>query len=86
MVARNTTTRDRHRREIAKGKPDCALCGEPIDYTLPHTDLRSFVVDHIVPYKVSQDDTLANKQAAHSDCNRETSSTIPGRANSAATP
>lgn len=31
---RNTTTRDRHRAIIARGKPDCSLCGEPIDYTL----------------------------------------------------
>lgn len=31
---RNTTTRDRHRHTIARGRPPCALCGEPIDYTL----------------------------------------------------
>lgn len=33
-MRRNTTIRDRHRQAIAKGKPPCALCGKPIDYTL----------------------------------------------------
>lgn len=31
---RNTTIRDRHRKAIAAGQPPCALCGDPIDYTL----------------------------------------------------
>ena len=31
---RNTAFRDKHRATIAKGRPPCALCGEPIDYTL----------------------------------------------------
>lgn len=72
-TGRNTTTRDRHRKEIAKDEPDCGICFEPIDYTLPHTHPRSFVVDHIIPFVMSQDDTVANKQAAHRDCNRDKS-------------
>lgn len=76
-MARNTTIRDRHRHAIAKDQPPCGICGGDIDYTLPHTDLKSFVVDHIVPFKVSQDDTLGNKQAAHRDCNRDKSNAIP---------
>lgn len=67
---RNTATRDRHRRTIARAEPPCALCGEPIDYTLSHPDPRSFVVDHIVPLARGGADTLANKQPAHRDCNR----------------
>lgn len=78
MATRNTTTRDRHRRTIAKDKPDCALCGEPIDYTLPHTDPRSFVVDHILPiHKGGDEHDINNKQAAHRDCNRAKSNTVP---------
>ena len=73
---RNTTTRDRHRKAIAQGKPPCGICGEPIDYQLPHTDPRSFVVDHIIPLSASDDDSLANKQAAHRDCNRDKSNTM----------
>jgi hypothetical protein len=65
MAARSTTIRDRHRRTIAKTQPPCGICGQPIDYTLPHTDLRSYVVDHILPIHKGGDDALANKQAAH---------------------
>lgn len=70
MVQRNTATRDRHRATIARGKPPCALCHEAIDYSLPHTDPRSYVVDHIVPLDRGGPDTLDNKQPAHRDCNR----------------
>lgn len=69
MVARNTATRDRHRRQIAKGEPPCGICGEDIDYTLPHHDRREYVVDHIVPLSRGGADTLDNKQPAHRDCN-----------------
>lgn len=73
---RNTTTRDRHRAAIARGRPPCGLCGEAIDYSLgfvtgddgvrrPHPMM--YVVDHVDP---NGPDTLANKQAAHWRCNR----------------
>lgn len=67
---RPTTIRDRHRAAIARTKPPCGICGEPIDYALPWTDPRAFVVDHIVSLHRGGPDTLANKQAAHRDCNR----------------
>lgn len=70
MAARNTATRDRHRTTIARSKPPCALCGQPIDYTLPHTDPMSYVVDHVIPLNRGGTDTLANKQPAHRTCNR----------------
>ena len=76
-TGRNTTIRDRHRATIAKGKPACGICGEPIDYTLPHTDPQSYVVDHIVPYSASKDDTSSNKQPAHNACNAAKSDTVP---------
>lgn len=71
MVARNTTTRDQHRAAISRGKPDCGICGEPIDYALKSPDPGSFEVDHIVPIAAGGDDALSNKQAAHRRCNRE---------------
>lgn len=73
MVNRDTTIRDRHRAAIARNQPPCALCGQPIDYRLPHTDPGSFVVDHIIPLNRGGTDTLANKQPAHRSCNREKS-------------
>ena len=66
---RNTTTRDRHRSVIARGKPDCALCRLPIDYTIKYPDAKSYVVDHIDPWVSSNNDELSNKQPAHADCN-----------------
>lgn len=79
---RNTTIRDRHRREIAKNQPDCGICGEPIDYTLKHPDPRSYVVDHILPIKhggldeLFMPDGTPQKQAAHRECNRAKSDTL----------
>lgn len=69
-TGRNTTIRDQHRRAIRRTKPPCGICEQEIDYSLPHTDPRSFVVDHIVPFAKGGPDTLENKQAAHRDCNR----------------
>ena len=68
-MPRNTATRDRHRSVIARDKPDCALCGEPIDYTLKYPHPKSFVVDHVIPVALGGPDTLDNKQAACADCN-----------------
>lgn len=69
-AARSTTIRDRHRKSIARDRPDCGICNEPIDYALPYLHPRSFVVDHILPRRHGGLDVLENKQAAHRDCNR----------------
>jgi 5-methylcytosine-specific restriction endonuclease McrA len=67
---RNTTQRDKDRARIAKNKPNCGICGEPIDYTLKWPDPRCFVVDHIKPLHLGGADTIGNKQAAHNiPCN-----------------
>lgn len=79
MAQRNTTIRDRHRHHIARTKPPCGICRDPIDYTLrfdtnaagkriPHP--LSFTVDHVMPLNKGGTDTLDNKQAAHWLCNR----------------
>lgn len=78
MAQRNTATRDRHRALIARGRPPCALCGEPIDYALRWPDPRCFVVDHKVPLHRGGADTLGNKQAAHRDCNRAKGARLDG--------
>lgn len=70
---RNTTTRDRHRRTIARTKPPCGICGEPIDYALHYLDPMAYTVDHIHPVAKGGSDELDNKQAAHRKCNRDKS-------------
>jgi 5-methylcytosine-specific restriction endonuclease McrA len=70
MATRNTTQRDRDRAVIRRHKPPCGICKGEIDYTLPHLDPMSYVVDHIVPLNRGGLDTLDNKQAAHRSCNR----------------
>ena len=69
MVRRNSATRDRHRARIRRDAPACHICGKPIDYTLPHLDPWSFVIDHVKPLAKGGDDTLANIKAAHRECN-----------------
>ena len=70
MTTRSTTTRDQHRAVIRRTKPDCGICGQPIDYDMPYLDPMSYTVDHIVPWSHGGDDTIDNKQAAHRICNR----------------
>ena len=66
---RNSAQRDRDRDTIRRSGAGCHICGKPIDYTLPYLHPQSFVVDHVVPLAKDGPDTLANKKAAHRDCN-----------------
>lgn len=70
---RDTTTRDRHRRVIARLKPPCGICGLDIDYALHYLDPMAYTVDHIHPLAKGGRDELDNKQAAHRKCNRDKS-------------
>lgn len=74
---RSTTRRDRHRRIIARGRPPCALCHEPIDYEASFGEPRSFVVDHVIPINRGGSDLLDNKQPAHFKCNTDKSDSLP---------
>ena len=69
MSARSTTRRDKDRATIKRGRPDCHICGKPIDYTLPYLDPGEFVVDHVVPLARGGADHISNKKAAHRSCN-----------------
>ena len=80
-TGRSTTIRDRHRKIIARGKPPCGICHQPIDYDITdHLDPAAYVVDHIIPLIKGGADTLDNKQAAHRACNRTKSDTMPDEA------
>lgn len=54
----------------AQGNP-CALCGKPIDYSLPARHPMSFEVDEIVPVSLGGSPySRDNVQAAHRICNQ----------------
>ena len=57
---RDTAQRNRDRARIRRDQPACAICGQPIDYTLPYLDPGEFVVDHIVPLSKGGQDRLEN--------------------------
>jgi 5-methylcytosine-specific restriction endonuclease McrA len=69
VTQRNSTQRDRLRRRIARDRPNCHLCGEAIDYDLPHLDPGAFVIDHVIPLTKGGTDTIDNVKAAHRSCN-----------------
>jgi 5-methylcytosine-specific restriction endonuclease McrA len=66
---RNTNRRDNHRRRMARGRPDCALCGEPINYQAHYLDPKSFTIDHIVPLARGGQDVFENIQPSCRACN-----------------
>lgn len=62
----------------AQGLP-CALCGMPIDYSLPARHPLSFEVDEIVPVSLGGSPySIGNTQPAHRICNQRKSNRPPG--------
>ena len=57
------------RAAIARTKPNCHICGQPINYTLHHLDPYAYVIDHVTPLALGGTDTLDNVRAAHRICN-----------------
>lgn len=73
---RNTATRDKHRKIIARDQPPCHWCGDPIDYTAHHHDPRAFQIDHVTPLDRGGEDVLDNLVPSHRACNRAKSNKI----------
>jgi 5-methylcytosine-specific restriction endonuclease McrA len=65
MTKRDGVRAKRFRSAIARSKPACHICGLPIIYGLPHTDPKSFVIDHVIPLHKGGEDALSNIRAAH---------------------
>lgn len=67
----NSSRRNKIRARIkAEGEP-CALCGLPIDYSLPPGDPMAFEVDEIVPVSLGGNPLdITNCQAVHRICNQ----------------
>lgn len=51
----NTTIRDRHRKFIARNQPDCGICGDLVDKTIPAGQPGSPEVDEIIPVSLGGD-------------------------------
>lgn len=68
--ARNGDRRRKLRARLrALGLP-CALCGQPIDYSLPAGDPMSFEVDEIIPVSLGGSELdWRNLQPTHRICN-----------------
>ena len=68
---------EKHRRIILAQQDVCALCGKPVDKTLPFPDPFSATVDHIIPVaKGGHPSALDNLQLAHLICNQVKSSKL----------
>ena len=62
-------------------RPTCAICGAPIDYSLPAGDPWCFEVDHAVPIARGGDPwSYGNLQATHRICNQCKGKRMPGDA------
>lgn len=77
----NGHQRNKLRETIKRKQEPCAICGMPIDYSLPYGDPWSFEVDEIIPvsrwkefgYSSAKACALDinNCQAAHRICNQK---------------
>jgi len=87
----NWQKKNRARRSKKRGQPSesyttgqiaerdgyrCGLCRRKVDMTLRRPNLRSASIDHIVPLSKGGDDTRANVQLAHLDCNIKKSNAV----------
>lgn len=58
------------RKKILMAQDTCAICGQPVDKSLPRTDPMSPTVDHIIsPKHGGHPWALDNLQLAHRRCN-----------------
>ena len=69
MPKRNKTQQAIDRRRVAAAKPNCHICGLPIDFTLKTPDPMSYELDHVIPLHKGGEDHIRNKAASHRACN-----------------
>ena len=63
-------------RVKAEGRP-CAICGQPIDYSLPACHPLSYELDEIVPFSLGGSAIdYDNVQATHRICNQRKSNKV----------
>lgn len=63
---------EKNKRRILASQGVCAICGLPVDKTLPFPDPMSPTVDHIIPIaKGGHPSDISNLQLAHLYCNNQ---------------
>lgn len=69
---RDRRLKQEHRRRCRAANLPCALCGDPIDYSLPPTSPHAFQSDHRIPVSVRPDlgYHASLLQPSHASCNR----------------
>lgn len=66
----NHYRREKLKKRVFAGKPDCYLCGEPIDYSLPAGLPGSPEMDDLIPVSKGGDPLdVNNLKATHKACN-----------------
>jgi len=68
------TAYEKNRAKILATQNVCAICGKPVDKSIPSPHPLSPTIDHIIPVsKGGHPSDLANLQLAHRCCNRDKS-------------
>ena len=68
------TAYEKNRAKILATQDVCAICGKPVDKSIPSPHPLSPTIDHIIPVaKGGHPSDLSNLQLAHMYCNRQKS-------------
>lgn len=63
---------ERNKKIIFASQNICAICGKPVDFSIPYPNPMCATVDHIIPIAMGgHPSDLENLQLAHFKCNRE---------------
>lgn len=74
---KNGNARKKLRERIKMQGRECALCGQPIDYSLPAGHPWSYELDEIIPVSLGGDPLdIKNVQPTHRTCNLAKSNRI----------
>lgn len=70
---------DINAKKIYATQSVCAICGQPVDFSLKWPDPMSKTIDHIIPVsKGGHPSDISNLQLAHFTCNRHKGDHVPG--------
>lgn len=63
---------ERNKKKIYATQDICAICGKPVDFSIPYPHPLSACIDHIIPVsKGGHPSDINNMQLAHMTCNRQ---------------